>query len=235
MTENTAYDITRIADLRVGDIVRLEGGSWRGHPAEGQELRVENVNLATGEARVEGPWFIYDAPDTEWPFVFVRRPGDENDVDEDEEDAIEVPEGLTFARYHESMFPMIETLSKAADEAGYCHEYDRMARSIGAPTRAEVRRIVQERDGRRYLVTIPLTVNIPVEVTAQNETEARNRAMNSRLPGTPDDWAAFDASTNSWRGLKAAAMHVLSQVSAYPTNDELAYGGVSSYTLREII
>jgi hypothetical protein len=225
MTEN----ITRIADLRVGDIVRLEGGSWRNHFAEGREFRVESIDLATGEARVEGPWFIYDAPDTEWPFVFVRRPGDE-----DEEDAPEVPEGLTFARYHESMFPMIETLSKAADEAGYCHEYDRMARSIGAPTRAEVRRIVQERDGRRYLVTIPVTVNIPVQVTAQNETEARNRAMNSRLPGTSDDWTTFEASTNSWRGLKAAAMHVLTQVSNYPTNDELSYDGVGSFIIREI-
>jgi len=224
MTEN----ITRIADLRVGDIVRLEGGAWRGHPAEGEEHAVEAF-ISDNEALVEGSWRIYDEPGTRWPFVFVRRPGEVPD-----ENAIEVPEGLTFARYHESMFPMIEALSKAADEAGYCHEYDRMARSIGAPTRAEVRRIVQERDGRRYRVTIPLTVNIPVEVTAHSEDEARSLAMAARLPGTPDDLNSYDASTGSWIGLKAAAMHVLSQVSNYPTNDELAYDGVSSFTVREI-
>ena len=228
--------MTDIADLNVGDRLRLAGSGW--DERRGRVVIVESIHLDQGRAYVH--------PDPE----DVDRNGDfhaayvdnvaysanlvETAEEQTTENAPDVPEGLTFERYHESMFPMIETLSKAADEAGYCHEYDRMARSIGAPTRAEVRRIVQERDGRRYRVTIPLTVNIPVEVTAHSEIEARNLAMAARLPGTPDDLNSYDASTGSWIGLKAAAMHVLSQVSNYPRYDELSYEGVASFTVREI-
>lgn len=172
MTEN----ITRIVDLRVGDIVRLEGGAWRGHPAEGVEYAVEAL-ISDHEARVGGSWYIYDEPGTRWPFTFVRRPGEEaEETQAAEENTPAVPEGLTFERYHESMFPMIETLSKAAEEAGYCSEYDRMARSVGAPTRAEVRRIAAERDGARRRIAFPLTVNViyDTEGTFTSEDAALN-------------------------------------------------------------
>lgn len=228
--------MTDIADLNVGDRLRLAGSGW--DERRGRVVIVESIHLDQGRA------YVHPDPEDvdrngEFHAAYVDNVAYsanlvETAEEQTTENAPDVPEGLTFERYHESMFPMIETLSKAADEAGYCHEYDRMARSIGAPTRAEVRRIVQERDGRRYLVTIPLTVNIPVEVTAQNEAEARIRAMNSRLPGTPDDLNEWDASTNTWRGLKAAAAHVLSQVSNYPSYDELVYGGPSSFVVREI-
>lgn len=231
--------MTNIADLNVGDRLRLAGPGWS--ERRGRVVIVDSIDLDNQRA------FVHPDPED------VDRNGDfhaayvdnieycanlvetaEEQTTEVPENAPDVPEGLTFERYHESMFPMIETLSKAADEAGYCHEYDRMARSIGAPTRAEVRRIVQERDGRRYRVTIPVTVNIPVEVNAQNVDAARILAMNARLPGTPEDWNVFDSSTNSWRGLKAAMAHVISQVSNYPSHDELVYGGPSSFTVREI-
>lgn len=207
---------TPISELKEGDVVTLTGSGWGDRAGQERVIRVITDDLST--ARFVGGGY---ANNDDWQVTLKSRP---------EAASREVPEGLTFARYHESMFPMIETLSKAADDAGYCAEYDRMARSIGAPTRAEVRTLVRERDGGRYRVYIPVTVRIPVDVTAANEDEARTAANEARLPGTDAIGDGWRASAQSWEGLDAAIRHELE------TNGRrnLHFDGIGSYIVSEL-
>jgi hypothetical protein len=65
----------------------------------------------------------------------------------------------------ERLQPIWEQAHSAADDAGYCPEFDRMMEAIGAPTRP-----------RLYRVIVEATVNAYVFVTAQTEDDARELA-----------------------------------------------------------
>lgn len=92
-------------------------------------------------------------------------------------------EALAQGRYHPDMLPLFERFSDVADSAGHCAEYDRLARSAGGPTRAEVRTLVGLRDGQAWTVRVPILTYITVEVPAENrlgsEEEAKNWAWSN--------------------------------------------------------
>lgn len=215
MTDTTTP--TRVADLRPGDVVRLTGGHWTGHTAEGEEKTISHLD--DGRAVFTDTVSAHHVDDDRWPFEFVSRP-------EVVEPTLE--EALAEGRYHSDLFPIFEKWSAEADEAGYCAEYDRLVRRIGAPTRAEVRRIVRERDGGNYMVRIPVTVMIPVEVTARNEEDARSQAAYAPLGGS-------ERNSGTWPGLTAGIRQVLEEVEtrSYARSDEMRYEGSSSFEVSE--
>lgn len=45
------------------------------------------------------------------------------------------------SRYDERLLPMFTTLANEADARGYCREYDRLAAVVGAPSRAEIKKL----------------------------------------------------------------------------------------------
>ena len=49
------------------------------------------------------------------------------------------PKADTFDKYDERMLPMFTTLAEAADDKGYCSEYDDLAALVGAPSRSEIK------------------------------------------------------------------------------------------------
>jgi hypothetical protein len=92
-------------------------------------------------------------------------------------------EAVAAGRYHPDLLPLFERFSEVADRAGHCAEYDRLARSAGGPTRAEVRALVQARDGQAWTVRVPILTYISVPVPAEHrftsEIEAQNWAYRS--------------------------------------------------------
>lgn len=138
-----------------------------------------------------------------------------------------VPEGLAFDRYHESMLPMFEAASKAADEAGYCAEYDRMARALGAPTRAEVRALVRQREGVSYEAYVPVTVRIPVRVD-----NWRGEEPPSGIDFREDlDWDD-SRSWGRWPGIAQRVLDALSVVEA--ARSHMTWDGFQPEGIREV-
>lgn len=159
---------TTVAELVPGDVVRLTGRAWASSQRD-REVTIRRVGDGCGYIEEQEVANHVTDNTGSWGFTFVRHA--------DTPATPEVPAfdaDTTFDAYHPSMLPMIEKLSKAADDAGYCAEYDRMARSIGAPTRAEVRRLVQERDGakRQIRYTVPVTVTYVTEDAHQSDEDA---------------------------------------------------------------
>lgn len=121
-----------------------------------------------------------------------RELGERVRIDEAEPEAEvatpEVPEGLTFTEYHPALLPLFAKAAKAANEAGYCSEYDSIAAAIGAPSREEIRL----QTSATWTVKVPLTVMVEVEVPATDENEARREV--SRVFGSwPNIREHFDA------------------------------------------
>lgn len=189
---------TRVADLVAGDVIRLSGGRWADDHRDGIETVVTEVNTDRGWAYIETDQGNY-VDDDSWPFTFVRHAGEVDETDE------------TPGAYRPEYLDFVARISQAADDAGYCAEYDRLARAAGAPTRAEVRRLLRERDGGRYRVTIPVVVNLTVEVTSTSgdEETIKRLARAERLPGVDDSIDDYDASARSWRGLSRAAQAIV--------------------------
>lgn len=117
---------TLVSELRVGDIVRLTGGNWASHPQGGTEHAIIEVRHA--EAVVEGRWYVYD--NSEWPFVFVSRPGD----------PIVEPVTEHFGRPIEPTAPIVEV--PAMTDMG---EVDRLRQEV-----ATLRSRVTELSGREF-------------------------------------------------------------------------------------
>jgi hypothetical protein len=157
----TSSGPTRVADLKPGDVVILTGEAWTDRM--GQERTIRTVDLDGAQARFEEGGY---ADDADWTVTL------KSSLPEPPELSLE--EALRTGAYHSALLPMMEKISQAADTAGYCAEYDRMARSVGAPTRAEVRRLVGARDGRRRRVdvTIPVTVTFMTEGPTHTDEEA---------------------------------------------------------------
>lgn len=186
---------TLVSELRVGDIVRLTGGNWSGHPEGGKEKAV--IEVRPGEAVVEGRWYVYD--NDVWPFVFVSRPGDPiveavtehfgrpieptapivevpamtdmGEVDRLRQEVATLRSRVTelssreFTRYNESMRPMFLNAARVANAAGYCAEYDRIASAVGAPTREEFGRELT----RQARVRVPFQAYVYVDVETSEE------------------------------------------------------------------
>lgn len=213
---------TTLQELQVGDVVRLVGGRWTGHRLDGTTNVVDrttddyqgSVHLETGNVL-----------NLDYPFEFVSRPGVYTATSAQQKS---LEEALAAGEYHPDMLPLFEKFSKVADDAGHCAEYDRLARAAGAPTRAEVRTLVLARDGAKYRVTVPVTVNLTVEVNATSAEDARQQALSTPLV---DSLEGNDATANSWLGL-AAAVTAAAQDTAqrgYPRRDTMTFEGVSSF------
>lgn len=174
----------KASELRVGDVIRLvAGGSWGSH-REGGEHTIGFVS--DDHASTTSGWTLYDNEEDNaaWPFELVRR------ASEPAPEPATLEQALAEGRYHADLFPIFEKWSEEAQTAGYCAEYDRLVRSIGAPTRAEVRAIVAQRDGRRRRVTVPVTVHLTYEtegpVTSDQDAVEEMRSKMTTWPDIAD-------------------------------------------------
>lgn len=154
---------TNHLDLQVGDVIRLAGTVWGARAGEEHVIARHTDDGIPVTERMA--WHIYD----EWGFEFVSRPG-VSPVVESDGSSVEIPADLTFTEYHPALLPLFARAAEAADEAGYCSEYDAIARVIGAPSRDEIKDLA----ATEYTVTIPLTVNTTWTVRALNAEAARN-------------------------------------------------------------
>lgn len=77
-----------------------------------------------------------------------------------------------FSAYHPSMLPMMRRAAEIANREGYCGVYDRIASEVGAPTRQEI----LDMDATDYVVRIPITFPVTVNVRAGSEQDAKIRA-----------------------------------------------------------
>lgn len=116
-------------------------------------------------------------------------------------------EAAEFEAYHESMLPMFRKISKEADDAGYCGEYDRLAQAIGAPTREQIKQIVGQ---KKYRVSVPILTHLDIEVdAASDEQDAINQAygqvsfytaFKDKAGFGPDNWSTTASPrTEEWR------------------------------------
>lgn len=66
----------------------------------------------------------------------------------------------TYDTYTPAMLPMFTKLAEEADARGYCEQYDSMASIVGAPSRAEIKKLNAPADplaaAREAFATIPL-------------------------------------------------------------------------------
>ena len=171
MTDTTTATFTRVADLQVGDTVILTGDRWTDRIGQERTIRrIDHEGEDYAQARFEEGGY---ADDDQWT---VTKKEDYVAPTE-----VTLEEAIASGAYHPDLLPMMEKISAAADSAGYCAEYDRMARSVGAPTRAEVRRIVRERDGSRKRITFPVTVNITFETEGRVTDDEAIRELGSKM------------------------------------------------------
>lgn len=128
--EARAYDVrfeavvprvNKSRPFQVGDRVRANETSEANSVFEGQEYTVTRV-IGNGNET------LLDLDDG-----LGRRYAHRFDLVEPE---TIVPE--TFERYDARMLPMFTVLAEEANRSGYCAEYDRLARMIGAPSRDEI-------------------------------------------------------------------------------------------------
>jgi len=214
-----------ISDLHRGDVVRLTGEAWgyrEGHegPVTSSEAYIPPFNDAPRiDVDIPGASYIDDG---DWGWTLVSR-ADGSPVESDTPEK-SLAAAVASGEYHPDMLPLFEKFSQAADDAGHCGEYDRLARSVGAPTRAEVRRLVAERDGQEFDVTFPITVNITRRVNARSEDEAREAA-------TQLDGERYEDSLKSWDGV---AQHITAliqehvaagrpyRIGEYPSTDQIS-------------
>jgi hypothetical protein len=164
----TEESITRISQLRVGDVVRLTGMSWGAAYAD-TEATVTRIER--NRAHLTGTFVIEDqeSPFSEsWPWTFVRHA---EPTPETGGESPEVPEGLVFTEYHPALLPLFTKAALAADEAGYCSEYDAIASEIGAPSRDEIKQLA----GKEFTISFPMTVNVTTTVKGLNQDDAQRR------------------------------------------------------------
>lgn len=186
-----------VADLEVGDIVKLQGGNWEhGHPKLGREVTITSPledyfngpRRSFTEEEYNGATAGY-VNDGDWPFVFVSRPGvdlvvggdeptpiadavasDTVTISRAEYERLQVEANREFSDYDERLRPMFYKVARVADSAGYCSEYDRIAGAVGAPDRDEMLNAT-------YYVEVPVTVTFTilqtVEVAARSEESAQ--------------------------------------------------------------
>jgi len=82
---------------------------------------------------------------------------------------------LEFTEYDASMLPMFKRLADEAASRGYCEEYDRIAAVVGAPSRAEIRRLTAP-PTFTWKVKVPILTHITLEVEAESEEEALRKS-----------------------------------------------------------
>lgn len=167
----------QFSELSLADARRLRAWSgydrWAGNVGHSDDVSVDIEDDATILRWQEDMHQCHEAC---WPDLVTAF---NNDPANQGEDAVsDFSEALAAGRYHPDMLPLMERISEAADSAGYCAEYDRLARAVGAPTRAEVRTLVRERDGQRYRITRYIQIPVVVEVsTREGEEDARAEAQ----------------------------------------------------------
>lgn len=194
---NQARDILSsrpASDLRAGDVVQLTGGDWEGlsHPAAGKLATV------TGEGAFDGMTVIteYDGNrqthyvNSSWPYRFIWAAPEEATTETTPEpegqvtltraeyERLKADAEATFSQYDERLRPMFVNAARVANAAGFCSEYDRIARAVGAPERNEI------------LAEETAEFNLSVEVTY---TMRRTITMRIEAPYNADeDWDLFD-------------------------------------------
>lgn len=188
-----------VADLAIGDLVKLQGGNWsHGHP---NADKVVTISTSVEESGYNGPRRSFIIPeetgqatqgyvnDGEWPFVFVSRPGvdlvvggeeptpiadsvasDTVTISRAEYERLQVEATREFSDYDERLRPMFYKVARVADAAGYCSEYDRIAGAVGAPDRDEMLNAT-------YYVEVPVTVTFTIHQTVEVEARSEESAQ----------------------------------------------------------
>lgn len=123
----------------------------------------------------------------------------------------------TFEAYTPAMLPMFARLAAAANDRGYCSEYDGLARLVGAPSRHEIEELTRP-PRRKYTVTVPVLTQITVEVEAHDEDSAihesnnvlyrdrfREMALAGELPFI--EWAHEDKREVTWERSITTQVH----------------------------
>lgn len=114
--------------FKVGDRVRLtgEGWTWEGtQPGKrGDIVTVIGEGGGGSEGILDGGYAIVNHGSGLWAAELVT----------DEQ---------TYDSYHPSMLPMLAKVAQLAEDRGLCPEFDRILKDIGAPDRAEIKRLTQ--------------------------------------------------------------------------------------------
>lgn len=163
---------TTVADLQVGDVVRLVGEVW-GESHAGTLATYSGGSYANGETGYN--WYLND---TDWTWEFVSRP--ETATSEEPSSQVEVPEGLEFTEYHPALLPLFTKAALAADAAGYCNEYDQIASEIGAPSRDEIKQLA----GKEFTITVPYTVTVTTTAKGLSQDDAIRAFRNGQTYNT---------------------------------------------------
>lgn len=163
--------MTTVSELHIGDTVRFEGGNWTDDPRHGMETTVTGFSQDGRHAFVETDRARH-VDDRLWPFVLVTCVGETPEVTPKKS----LKKALAAGEYHPDLLPLLERISQVADAAGYCGQYDDLAREVGLPDRARVKALVEERDGATYRVRYTLPIPIDIVVTGRDVAEVRAEA-----------------------------------------------------------
>lgn len=140
--------MTAIAELNVGDVLRLTGEGWQDRI--GRRVRVDTivddrayVHPDPEDERENGYFHaafvddrIYAAERIDAP---APAPAPETvTISREEYERLQREATREFSRYDERLRPMFVNAARVATAADFCHEYDRIAGAVGAPSREEL-------------------------------------------------------------------------------------------------
>lgn len=191
MTATTVRDI--LAGLPVGSTFRLKQRYG--------ERTATGLDFALGE---DGP-----GADRHHFAIPYERDGDFSSWEIEDFHLLTLGDGTdTFEAYTPAMLPMFARLAAAANDRGYCSEYDGLARLVGAPSRIEIAELTRPPQ-RTWVVRVPMLTHIELEVEASSEDDAivksnayhyrdefRQQAEAGNLE--PVEWAHMDRREVTW-------------------------------------
>jgi hypothetical protein len=176
--------MTAIAELNVGDVLRLTGEGWQDRI--GRRVRVDTI--------VDDRAYVHPDPEDEREngyfhaaFVDDRIYAAERiDASADTSPANVEPRTVTlsleeyerlqreatreFSRYDARLRPMFVNAARVATAADFCHEYDRIAGAVGAPSREEL-------FVKQFNHCVTVTVEFHIDATGDSDPDWSNAEL----------------------------------------------------------
>jgi len=176
--------MTAIAELNVGDVLRLTGEGWQDRI--GRRVRVDRIiddrayvhpdpedereNGYFHAAFVDDRIYAAERIDAPEPGPAPEPEPETVTISREEYERLQREATREFSRYDERLRPMFVNAARVATAADFCHEYDRIAGAVGAPSREEL-------FVKQYNHCVTVTVEFHIHATADSDPDWSNAEL----------------------------------------------------------